>query len=86
VRGRADAFVDEQNPPVDADIERPARRKRLIRIDDTVRPRDLPVRIAQNWVIDGQRFCEGLVRVRRIDADREVGGIEGPNVLATLTE
>jgi hypothetical protein len=86
VRGWAHLLVDIEDAPIDADIERPARRIRLIRIDDSVRARDAAPRVAQKRIIDAERLGKRFVGRRRIDAGREVGDVERPNLLATLTE
>jgi len=86
VRPRADLLVDIQNPPIHPDVKGPSRRERLILVDDAIRGRDLLGRIAQQGIVDAERLREGLIRVRRIDADREMRDIELSNRVATLTE
>jgi hypothetical protein len=86
VRGRAHLVINIEDAPIDADIERPARRERLIGIDHAVRPRDAARRIAQERIINTQGLRERFVRFRRIDTRREIRDVERPNLLATLTE
>lgn len=86
MRGRTDLLVDEQNPPVETDIERPARCERLIFIDDAVRRCDGSFRIAEQWVVDSQGLCECPVGFRGVNADSEMHNVELSNRVATLTE
>jgi hypothetical protein len=86
VSGRTHALVDIEDAAIDADVERPARRERLIGVDHSVGSRDAACRIAQERIIDAQRLCELFVRFRRIDAGGEICDVERPNLLATLTE
>jgi hypothetical protein len=83
---RAHPLVDIEDAAVDADVERPARRVRLIGIDHSVRLRDAACRIAQERIIDAERLGKGLVRFGRIDAGGEIRHVERPNLVATLTE
>jgi len=86
MRGWAHLFVDVENPTVRADIERPSRGERLVLIDDSVRRRHFLRRIAQQGIVGAQRLREGLVRLGRVDADREVRDVEGADGIAALTE
>ena len=79
-------FVDVADFSIRADVEGPARGKRLIHIHHAIGLGDFRRGIAQQRVIDAQRLREGLVRVRSIDADREVRRVEGSDLSATLTE
>ena len=83
---RTDLLVDVQDASVIADVERPARRKRLIFVDNAVRFRQLLGRIAQQREIDPQRLRELLVGFRGVDADGEIRNVKGANELAALTE
>jgi hypothetical protein len=62
-------LVDVQDAPVEADEERPARRKRLVFVDDTVGGGDRLGRIAQQRIIESEFLRERLVGFGRIDAD-----------------
>jgi hypothetical protein len=86
MRGWTDLLVDEQNPPVETDIERPARCERLILIDDAVRRCDGSCRIAEQGVVDSQGLRECPVGVRSVNADPEMRNVELSNCVATLTE
>jgi hypothetical protein len=86
MRAGTHALVDEEDALVAPDVEGPARRERLIRIHDAVAARDLTARVAQNRKIHGQRLREVLVGLWRIDAGGKVCDVEGPNVVAALTE
>lgn len=86
MRGWTDLLVDEQNPPVETDIERPARRERLIFIDDAVRRCDGSCRIAEQGVVDSQGLRECPVGFRGVNADPEMRNVELSNRVATLTE
>jgi len=44
------------------------------------------IRITQERIVDAQRLREGLVRVGVVNADGEVGDVERPYLIATLTE
>lgn len=83
---RTHQFVDVEDPTVDADIERLSGWKRLVRIDHTIRQSDASVRIAQERIVEAKRLSEGLVRVRRVNADGEVRHVKRADVIATLTE
>jgi hypothetical protein len=86
VRPRTHLLVDIENSTVEADVEGPARSKRLIFIDNTVCLRNALARIAEQRVVNAHGPREGLVDVCRIDTDGEIGHVERPNVVATLTE
>ena len=79
-------LVDVHDPAIKADEERPPRRKRLIFVHDAIGFGDLLRGIAQQREVDAQRLGKRLVHVRRVDANREIGDIECPDVIATLTE
>jgi len=81
-----DLFVDVQDAAVEADEERPARRERLVFVDDAVGGGDDAGRIAQQRVVDAQRLREGAIGLGGVDADREERGVEAPDFVATLTE
>jgi hypothetical protein len=84
--GRADVLVDVRNPPVSADEERPPGRERLIGVYDTIGSRDRSRGIAQKRVINAERLRERQIGLGRIDANREIRDVEGPNLVPTLTE
>ena len=86
VRGGAHLLVDVENPAIHADVKRPARRERLVLVDDPVRGCHLTCGIAEKRVIDSQRLRERLVRLRRVDTDGEMRDVELTNGVATLTE
>jgi hypothetical protein len=52
VRGWTDSLVDVKDPAIGADEKRPARCVRLILVDDTVRGRDVPRGITQQWIVN----------------------------------
>ena len=86
MRRGIDLLVDVHDPAVEADEERPARRERLIFVDDAIGLCDGLGRIAQERIIDAERLRKRLVGFRCVDADGEVRDVEAPDVLATLTE
>jgi hypothetical protein len=86
VRRGAHLFVDIEDPTVDADVEGPARGERLIFINDAICLRDALVRIAEQRIVHTQGPREGLVGVQLVDAGGEIGHVERPKVVATLTE
>ena len=86
MRNGTDFFVDVKNPAVGPDVEGPARRKRLILVDDAIRRGDLFARIAQQRIIDTERLRERLVGFRGIDANRKMRDVERADGIATLTE
>jgi hypothetical protein len=79
-------LVDVRDPAVKTDIERPSRRKWLIAIDDTVLGGDRACGVTQNRVIHAERLRKLLIRLRRIDTDREVGDVEVSDLIPTRTE
>ena len=79
-------LVDIEDLPVGSDVERPARRERLIDINHAVGFGDLFRGVAQERIVQAQRLRERLGRLRGIDTDREVGRVEGSDFRATLTE
>ena len=62
-------LIDVEDTAVGANVESPSGWKRLIRIDHAVGHRDAFIGIAQERIVDAKRLREGLVRVRRVDAD-----------------
>jgi hypothetical protein len=56
VRRRIYLLVDVQNAAVDADVEGPPRRERLVLVDDAVALRDGARGIAQQRIVDAQRL------------------------------
>ena len=85
VRG-ADLLVDVQNAAVGSDIKSPSGGERLIFVHHAVGFGDLLGRIAQQREVDAERLRKRFVDVQRVDANREIGDIEFPDVIATLTE
>jgi hypothetical protein len=83
---RAHMLIDVKDPAIDANVEGPSRRERLILIGDTIGGRDLFARIAQERIVDAERSRKRSVRLRRINAHREVGHVERSDFVATLTE
>lgn len=69
VRRRAHVLVDVEDLPVGSDVERPARCEWLIHINHAIGLGHLFRGIAQERVIYAQRLREGLIGLRRIDAD-----------------
>jgi hypothetical protein len=86
VRCREHVFVDKGNTAVHADVERPAGRKRPIRIDNTVSLCHFASRVAQEWVVDTECARKRFVRFGCIDTDREMGDVEGLDLDIALTE
>ena len=86
VRRRIDLFVDVHDPAVEADVERPPRRKRLIFVDDAIGRGHGLGRIAQQRIVDAEGLRKRLVGFRCVDADGKVRDVEAPDFLATLTE
>jgi hypothetical protein len=86
LRGRTHLFIHVQDPAVDADIKGPSRREWSVFVHNAVRRRDRSGRVAEKRVVDPERLGEGLVRLRRIDADGKVCDVERPDVVAALTE
>jgi len=86
MRRRAHQSVNVENPAIHADVERPSRRKRLVGVNHAVGQRDVFIRITQERIVDAQRLRESLVRVGVVNADGEVGDVERPYLIATLTE
>ena len=86
LRRGTDVFVDEPDSAIDADEERPPGGERLILVDHAVRLRNTLGGIAQEREIDSERSRELLVRLRRVDTDREICDVERPDLIAALTE
>lgn len=86
MRGWTHALVDEQDPPVEPDVEGPPRRKRLIHVHHAIGAGDLPRGITQNRIVRAQRLCEGFVGFDRVDTGSEIGRLERLNRFAALTE
>ena len=81
-----DQAVDVENAAIHADVERPTRRKGLVPVHHAVRGRHSLIGIAQQGVVDVQRLGERLVRRFVVDTHAKVRDVEGPYVIATLTE
>src|SRR5205085_5808100 len=64
LRRRAHLFVDIQDPAVDADVKRPARRARLILVDDAVGLRGFLERVAEERIVETERRGKRSYRVR----------------------
>ena len=79
-------LVDVSDPAVPPDVERPARRERLIGIDHAVGSRHGPRWIAQKRVVDTERLRECLIRLSSVDTDRKVRNVKTPDLIPTLTE
>ncbi len=86
VRRRPHILVDVRDASVVADVERPAGRKRLIRIDHAVGRRDRLARIAEERIVHAQRLRELPIRLWLVDADPEVRDVERADLIPTLTE
>ena len=86
VRGGAHLPVDVQDLPVNADVERPPDRQRLVVADDAVRLRRLAFGVAQDRVVDGDVTRERCVDLGLVDARGKQGNVEDPDRLAALTE
>src|SRR5210317_2036229 len=70
-----DRLVDEQQLAVLADIERMTKRYGARCRHDTVGARYRLVRIAENGIVQLQRFGVALVRLRRVATGREEGNV-----------
>ena len=86
MRGGIDLLVDVQDAAVETDEKRPARGKRLILVNHAIRGRHGFSRIGEKRIVEAQRLREGLVGLRRINADRKVRDVESPDFFATRTE
>jgi hypothetical protein len=83
----ADLVVNVQDLAVRPDVERPARRKRVLGIDDAVGGCNLLFRISEDGVVGFDVLGELLVRLGIVDAGGEIDDVgEGPDVVAALTE
>ena len=83
---RIDLLVDIQDSSIQTDEERPARRERLILIDNPVRRRNRLGWIAQQRIINAERLRELLVRLLGVNTDRKMRDVESSNFRAALTE
>ncbi len=79
-------LVDIGDPAVDADIERPPRRKWLIAVHYTVCGGDGPRGVTQNRIIHSERLRKLLIRLGSVHTDCEVGDIEVSDLVPTRTE
>ena len=78
--------VDEEDFPVLADIERPARSHLSIAGSGAVRLGDGATRIAQDRVIGTERFRKLLVCFRVVATGGEIGHVELADIITALTE
>ena len=78
-------LLDVENAAVASDIESPPRRHSSWR-EHTVRARHRFGRIAQNRIVDPERRRKLRVRLRRIDARREITRVESPQRRAARPE
>jgi hypothetical protein len=83
----ADLVVDVEDLAVGPDVEGPARRERVLGVDDAVGGGDFLLGIAQDRVIGLDMLGELLVRLGIVDAGGEIRDVrKGPDVFAALTE
>ena len=84
---RADLRIDVQDLAVRANVERPARRQRMLGIDYAVRGSDLFLGIAEDGIVRLDMLGKFLVRLGIVDAGGEEDDVgEGPDVVAARTE
>jgi hypothetical protein len=86
VSGRSHIFVDVRDSSIAANVERPAGRERLIRIDHPVGRRDRLGWIAEERIVHPKGLRERPVRFWLVDTDPEVRDVELADLIATLTE
>ena len=86
VRRGSHILVDVRDASVVADIERPAGREGLIRIDHAVGRRDRLGWIAEERIVHPEGLRERPVRFWLVDTDSEVRDVERADLIATLTE
>ena len=86
MRGWIHLLVDVHDPAIEADIERPSRRKRLIFVYDAVGRGHALGRITQQRIVEAEGLRKRLVGLRCVDADGKVRDVVTPDFLATLTE
>jgi len=85
VSARAHVAIDLENPPVGADVKRPARCKSR-RARHAPRARRRRRRIAENRKIGSERLREPRVRLDAVGARREVGDVERSQRIAARPE
>jgi hypothetical protein len=79
-------FVDIQNLPVFADIDRPAKREFAFLCDDSIGFGHFFAGITQQGIVDVEFLGELLIVCRSITTGSKVGDVEFADFLATLTE
>ena len=83
-RGSVHGAIDEQNPPVGADVEREP--GGIAGLQDAVGLRRLLVGVAEDWIVQAQGFGKLVVGLGVIDAGSEVGYLEIPDLRPARTE
>ena len=83
---RSHIFIDVRDSSIAANVERPAGREWLIRVDNAVSRRDRFGWIAEKRIVHAKRLREFLIRLWLVHADGEVRDIEGAELIPTLTE
>lgn len=86
MRTRFDGLIDKENFAILADVVGPAERKRPLLVDHSKGLCRFFTGIAQNRIIEFERFCEAPIRIRIVATRSKVGHIECTQLLATLTE
>ncbi len=81
-----DFLVDCQELAILADVEGPSTRQRTIVVDDAKHASDCLVRVAQDRVVQFQRFGKFAIGFRRIATGREIGDVELTQGGTALTE
>lgn len=85
-RSRFHIFVDLLNLPVLPDVERPSASKIARAIEYTIIRRYSLLRIAQNRVVEIERFSEFLVRLRIVDTGRKISYIKICQFFTAVTQ
>ena len=83
---RVDASVDVEDLAFGVDIVSPAVRQFTLRRYDPIGPRDAFVGIAQDRIVERERFGEFLVSLDRVTARGEVVDRKSTDFVAALTE
>src|SRR5437868_3415610 len=76
VRARLDFVIDQENAAVLSNVKGGACGVLSVARHDSVRLGRFPGWIAQNWVVEPQRFGELLVRLHVIATRRKIGHVE----------
>jgi len=86
VSRRSHIFIDVRDSSIAANVERPAGREWLIRVDNAVSRRDRLGWIAEKRIVHPKGLRERPVRFWLVDTDPEICDVERADLIATLTE